>query len=318
MGSMLAEIIQGRKTFFIAPDRSLMPLSYLEDYLSLGYECYFIDNDIFLPLEKKIELTLSVFKDSILFFNIDFPLINSNWLRLIINLKQKHPEASFGVLYNKRQTQNERANLEHTYLYTLGLPCGCIQLEYQKRNNFGIIEKTLYANQAMGRRKNVRAVCRSSCTFILNSERSGVIKGRVNDISLSHFSFTLPQGELEIKNYEKIDDINFTIRGTHFRSSATMYMKRTTELGDLFVFAFVQSNGAGGLDLLNRQILVPKIYEIMSENCHELLAKLFNAANHENNNDEEIAEIINAANRIDRPVKEEPKVSDTDFFEGDK
>ena len=65
MSNIVDEIIKGRKTFFIAPDRTLFPQSYLEEYLTLGYECYFIDTDIFLPIEVKVDIILSVFKDSI-------------------------------------------------------------------------------------------------------------------------------------------------------------------------------------------------------------------------------------------------------------
>ena len=83
MGNLVDEIVKGRKTFFIAPDRSLFPQAYLEEYLTLGFECYFIDTDIFLPIEIKIEIILSVFKDSILFFNIDAPLQDNSWPRLI-------------------------------------------------------------------------------------------------------------------------------------------------------------------------------------------------------------------------------------------
>ncbi len=78
MHSLVNEIIKGRKTFFIAPDRTLFPQSYLEEYLVLGYECYFIDTDIFLPIEAKVDIILSVFKESILYVNVDGPVQVTN------------------------------------------------------------------------------------------------------------------------------------------------------------------------------------------------------------------------------------------------
>ena len=279
MSNLVEEIIKGRKTFFIAPDKSLIPESYLEEYLTLGYECYFIDNDIFLPLEKKVEVILSIFNDSILFFNIDFPLQNTNWLRLITNVKQRHPKALFGIIYAKRQTQHERAIIEHTYLYTLGLQCGCIQLEYQKKENFGIIEKALFANQAMGRRKSVRAICTGGCSFKITDSSGQALNGRLNDISVSHFSVSFPIGQFEVKEFEKLIDVQLTVHGTHFRSDAVMCMKRAIDGKELFVFAFVTKNGGSGLDPLNRQIVTPKIYEILSDNCQTLLTKLFQTTN---------------------------------------
>lgn len=278
MSSLVDEIVKGRKTFFIAPDRSLFPQSYLEEYLTNGYECYFIDTDIFLPLETKIEIILSVFNDSILFFNIDAPIQDTTWPKLISQMQDKYPGALFGVIYAKRQTPTERHAIERLYLYTIGIQCGCIQLEYQKKNNFELIDKMLFANQAMGRRKNVRAVCSSSCKFQLYSETSGVIQGNLTDISISHFSFVLPEGMLSLNDYEKIKDIAFTIKGLRFRSDAILYMTRSTENGRLFVFAFSTKNGQSGLDITNRTMVIPKIYEIMMDNCSDLLDKLFSSA----------------------------------------
>lgn len=280
MENTVSEIIKGRKTFFIAPDRSLLPQGFLEEYLTMGYECYFIDNDIFLPIETKVEIILSIFKDCILFFNIDFLIQNLNWAKFIQGMKTKYPESLFGVLYTKRQTSAERAAIEKGYLFNIGIQCGCIQLEYQKKNNFGIIERALYANQAMGRRKNVRAVCTSSCTFQITTEKKEVISGKLNDISISHFSFTVDENALSLSEYEKLTDIAFSIKGLHMRSDAVLYISRNTDSGKLCVFAFVCKNGQNGLDPLNKQLLIPKLYEIMSENCNELLEKLFSAASH--------------------------------------
>ena len=288
MGSLVDEILKGRKVFFIAPDRSLFPQSYLEEYLTMGYECYFIDTDIFLPIEVKIEIILTVFKDSILFFNIDAPLQDKNWPRLINELREKYPNAPFGVTYSKRQTPTERSAIEKLYLYTLGIQCGCIQLEYQKKNNFKLIEQMLFANQAMGRRKNVRAVCSNNCKFQFISDRSGVIQGNITDISISHFSITLPKDMLEIDDYEKVKDIAFTIKGLRFRTDAILYMKRPLETDEiLYVFAFCSKTGQSGLDQANKLLLVPKIYEIMMENCTTLLDKLFSSATQRRKNFQE-------------------------------
>ena len=52
MGITIKEIVTGRKTFFITPDMSLFPESFLEDYFALGYECYFVENDKHTSLQK--------------------------------------------------------------------------------------------------------------------------------------------------------------------------------------------------------------------------------------------------------------------------
>ena len=278
MHSLVQEIIKGRKTFFIAPDRTLFPQSYLEEYLTLGYECYFIDTDIFLPMKEKVDIILSVFKDSILFFNIDAPIQGASWIEIIHDMQAKYPSALFGVLYAKRHSQAERQSLEHQYLYTMGIQCGCIQLEYQKRENFQIIEQVLYANQAMGRRKYVRALCSSSCLFSFTLDKQGTIQDKLTDISISHFSFVVPDGRLQLADYEKVSDIEFTIHGLRFRSDAVLYMTRPEENGILFVFAFQSKSGQSGLDPVNKQLITPKLYELMIDNCMDLLNRLFTTA----------------------------------------
>lgn len=279
MNSFIDAITKGRKVFFIAPDRSLIPESYLEEYLADGFECYFIDTDIFLSIENKVDIILTIFEDSILFFNIDAPCPNSSWMALISKFQAKYPKSLFGVLYSKRQTAAEKSVIEKTYLMNIGIKCGCIQLEYQKKNNFGLLEKTLFANQAMGRRKSVRAICTSGCSFnFMNEHTKQNVAGKLTDISISHFSITLPEGQLELEDYEKITDVAITIKGLHLHTDAILFMSRPTDGGILYVFAFTQKSGLNGLDDLSRQLLVPKLYEIMLENTNALLSRLFSSA----------------------------------------
>ena len=199
----------------------------------------------------------------------------------------KYPEALFGVLYAKRQSPAERTAIERQYLYTIGIQCGCIQVE----NNFDIIEKVLWANQAMGRRKNVRAVCTSSCNFQLVTDAKEGLSGKLSDISISHFSFCVDENALTLAEYEKVHDVALSIKGLHIRSDAVLCMTRKTDAGKLFVFAFVSKSGQSGLDPLNKQLLIPKLYEIMSENCNDLLDKLFNAASRKSSSSSGIVEL---------------------------
>ena len=275
--SIVNEIIKGRKVFFIAPDRSLFPDSFLEDYLALGYECYFIDNDIFLPLQTKVAILLSVFKDSMLFFNIDAPIQNLVWPDFVKIVREKHPDAMFGVMFAKRQTAQEKTAIETKYFGAIGNQCGCIQLEYQKKNNFGIVENVLRSHSAMGRRKNVRAVCRSSC-LVQFTKDGDTISEKLSDISLSHFSLILQEGRCEFEEHERIRGAQFTIKGLHFRSDIALFMTRMVDEGVLYIFAFVNEQGQTALDQKNKLLLIPKIYDIMSSNCDELLSKLFSAA----------------------------------------
>lgn len=275
MGISIKEIVTGRKTFFITPDTTLIPESFLEDYFSLGYECYFIENDKNTSLERKLEILISIFHDVIFFFNIDYQPDEMQWPGFIRSIIENYSnQASIGVVYTKRQTKDEKAILERKYLYEMGLNCGCIQLEYQKKTNFEIIAKILYANQAQGRRKNIRALCTKACTF-QGSWNNYEFSGTLQDISLSHFSFVFPEGKLNAQIYEKLTNFHFNIRGFIFRSDALLMMKRPLNGEVLFVFAFVSSTGASGLDQRIKQLLVPNIYQLMASNCRNLLQQVY-------------------------------------------
>ncbi len=275
MNISIKEIVAGRKTFFIAPDISLFPENFLEEYFALGYECYFIENDKQIDLKKKLEVLINIFHDVLFFINIDSNIPGIDWVNFIKEILLKyHNQACIGVLYTKRQTKDDRIKLEHKYLRELGLVCGCVQLEYQKNVNFGIIEKVLFANQAQGRRKTIRALCTRVCTFSFNLENVPYT-GVLQDISLSHFSFVFPVDKLKVKLYEKVTDFHFNIKGFLFRSDAILIMERNVEDGMLYVFSFVTESGANGLYQRIKQLLIPNIYQIMSNNCKNLLEQVF-------------------------------------------
>ncbi|MCR4899447.1 MAG: hypothetical protein K5907_01345 [Treponema sp.] len=292
MGISVSDIVTGRKTFFILPDTSLIPTSYLEDYFALGYECYFVEYDKRVDVKKKVEIILSLFQDVILFFNIDFPLPGVNWFDYIEDLVYHNPKvrSSIGVLYTKRQTKSDKNAIEKRYLYEMGIQCGCIQLEYQKKQNFDLIAKTLFANQAQGRRKTIRALCTPACTYtFVYGQHKEPISGILQDISLSHFTI-LSHGEpLPIKLYEKLLDIHFNIRGFLFRSDAVLVMERPVNEDMLYVFSFLTSTGANGLDERERGLLIPALYKLLSINCGALLDQYYNKGESQ----EEVSELTN-------------------------
>lgn len=288
MTTLMSEMLSGRKTFFIVPDQSLFPSNYLEEFLVDGYETYFIENDKICPLERKVEIIMDIFKDCIIFFNIDANIANIHWPTYIKNLQNRcNPTTVLGVFYVKRSSVQERFALEKLYLYDIGIQSGCVQLEYRKNANFTIIEKILYANQAMGRRKFVRAICENSCSlsFVFNGVQ---YDGVISDISLSHFSCSF-RVHCPVPQYEKVQNIQFNIRGMHFRSDAVLFMQRMSENGMLFIFAFTNKQGGNGLDLYAQQMLIPKLYDIMNDNCKGILDPLFHNLNH--NKDSSIGSI---------------------------
>ena len=280
MGISVNEIVTGRKTFFILPDTSLMPESYLEDYFALGYECYYIPFDKRYKMERKVKVITSLFKDLIIFFNIDYNLPNFDWDDYIYEYIHENNNAqSVGIMYAKRQSKAEKALIERKYLYEMGIRCGCVQLEYQKTQNFELIGKILYANQAQGRRKTIRALCSSACTYTYTyGPYKDSITGTLQDISLSHFTVLVSGVGLEIKLYEKIPDIHFNIRGFLFRSDALLVMERPVNGDMLYVFAFVNASGQNGLESRTKGLLVPALYKLLSVNCNAILDQMYKKA----------------------------------------
>ena len=277
MGISVSDIVMGRKTFFILPDTSLMPTSYLEDYFALGYECYYIENDKRVKFQKKVDVIISLFKDLILFFNVDFTIPDFEWEDYIQDLVIDHKiQDSIGILYKKRATREDKSRSENKYLFELGVRCGCTQLEYQKKQNFELIAKLLFANQAQGRRKTIRALCSAACTYsVTYGSHQVTAAGVLQDISLSHFTILSPGSGLEIKLYEKLKDIHFNIRGFLFRSDAVLVMERPVNGDMLYVFAFVNPAGTTGLEDRTRSLLIPALYRLLSSNCTALLEQLY-------------------------------------------
>lgn len=273
-------IIAGRKTFFIVPDVSLLPESYLEDYLARGYETYIIGDDRYCPLQKKIDIITSVFPDCILFFYIDTIVQNFDWNVYINKLQIKYKDSVLiGVLYAKRQSEADKQKLEKYYLYDVGIKCGCIALEYQKAKNFALIDKVMYANQACGRRRNVRVICDDSSK--INFDYCGkVYKSHLSDISISHFSciMDLNHDQAAIPLYEKINNVFVEVNGMHFHSDTVLIMQRQIGYNMLYIFVFTKTDGSQGLDNDTIARLLQKIYQMVTDKAKNLMRSMFDEA----------------------------------------
>lgn len=273
MSITVKDFAVGRKTFFICPDMSLFPENFLEEYFALGFECYFIENVKSTTIHDQIESIISIFKDIILIFNLDANVPGINWISYIQDLQYAYPDLYIGVTFLKRADREVKARLEKTFNYDMGIKCGCVQLEYQKSANFWIIQKILFANQAQGRRKTIRALCTKAYTFAF--ELAGqTYDGVLQDISLSHFSFIYPKDKMIINSYEKIDNIHFHLKGLLIRSDAVLIMQRHVGNDVLNVFAFLDENGANGLSGRYKSLLLPNIYNLMVNNFKNLMEKI--------------------------------------------
>ncbi|OJF76844.1 MAG: hypothetical protein BKP49_04575 [Treponema sp. CETP13] len=266
---------EGLKTFFIAPDFTLLPEEYLEEYFALGYECYAIDDDPYCSLKAKIAGLIATFNEIILFFFIDRKIQGIYWPQYIKELNAKYKgKVRIGVLYTKRTSSQNCRELEYQYLWDAQLVCGCIPLEYQKTHNFLLIRKVLYANQANGRRKNIRAICDSGCSvrFAYNNE---TFTGDLRDVSITHFSCVFDREPFEIPIYEKIEQINLVIKGQHLTVDAVHMLRRKLESDTISVFVFRNIYDRKGLNTDMQKKMQSILYSITTENTKKLLDQLF-------------------------------------------
>ncbi len=247
MSDDVKESVLGVKTFFIVPDLSLFPEEFLKSFFLKGYETYFIHDDPYCSLEQKIHTLFSIFPQVILFFNIDRPVQGIDWPVFIGKLQETYGErAMIGVMYQKRNNQEEVRKLEWLYLYSIGIICGCIPMEYQKSKNLYRFINVLCANQANGQRRFLRALCNDSfkANFLYRRKQ---FHCALRDISISHFSCTFTGEAPEIPLHEKIREIQMNLRGILINVDAVLCLKRVLSEEMIYVFVFRTNDDHEGL-----------------------------------------------------------------------
>jgi len=242
------EIEEGIKTFFVVPDLSLMPEEFLNSFFLNGFQAYYIMDDPYLDIPTKVRILFSIFPDILIFFNTERKLNGLHWPSFIRELKAKDgSKARIGVLYGRYQGAESRRALEQTYLYEIGVQCGCVPLEYSKTKNLSLLSKVLDANEARGRRRRLRAICGESCVFNFSFD-GRVFRGRIRDISISHFSCCFDGPDPGFKLYEKVEGIQMKLGGAISTVDAVLFSRREDGAESLYVFVFRDSRDRDGLD----------------------------------------------------------------------
>ncbi len=265
------EAIMGIKTFFVVPELSLLPEEYLKSYFMKGFETYFLDDDPYFSLEVKIHSLFKLFPEVILFFNIDRQVKGIDWPGFIAALQKTYKDrAMIGVLYRKRNNQEEVKKLELLYLFDIGIVCGCIPIEYQKAKNLFLILNVLTANQANGQRKFLRTICDSSCK--MNFDLDGIrFNGSLLDISISHFSCVFESAIPELPLQKAIPEIQLSLKGIICKISGSCCLKRALNGAMVHVFVFRNTEDRDGMNFENVQKINNFIYTSFYSNVHALL-----------------------------------------------
>ncbi len=270
--------IFGRKVFFIVPEHELFPDDYIELFLDRGFEAYVIENDTVCPLKQKVECIIQEYPDSALFFNVDSQIDGIDWRDYIRQLRSVHSEdMRIGVLYRKRNKNQEESALEDYYVKQLGVRAGCISLKPNHPEDFENIVKALENVGAKGRRQFIRAECdsKSRADFIIDGKTYSV---SVQDVNISHFSCIYTENFPKLSIYQKIRKVKTVINGMSIDTDVVLLIQRKKNNEHRGVFMFIKEDDTPELPVEKRRGLCRVIYRAISEKTIDRLRQIFKAA----------------------------------------
>jgi hypothetical protein len=271
------DITSGVKTFFVTPDLSVFPEEGLKHFFLHGYESYFLHDDPYCPLASKIHLLFSLFPELILFFNVDRRVQGISWPHFLATLQATYGDrARIGVMYQKRNDEGEKRRLEKLFLYDMGLVSGCVPLEYKRNRNQDMFVDILSANQANGKRRNIRILCGDRHKMNIRA-RGKEFQAVLRDISISHFSCVFPGGDPDIPLHQKVCDIQLNLHGVLCRIDAVMCLKRMSGEELIHVFVFRDRNDREGLNPDTQERVNGIIFNTMQSCVGDHLRRVFAA-----------------------------------------
>ena len=153
--------IFGRKVFFVAPDSSLVPMSFMEDFCTLGYESHILSRGDG-SLTENIDIVISHFPDALLYVNIDANVSGIGWLQFVRKIRQQNPDVLVGVIFSAPH-QERIHHGENEFGNDVSPLAGCVALTPgEGEENFKALVAALEKAGAKGRRNSIRALCNDS------------------------------------------------------------------------------------------------------------------------------------------------------------
>lgn len=265
--------IFGRKVFFISPDSSLIPLSFMEDFCTLGYESHILGRSVG-SLVEIVSTVAEHFPDAIFFFNIDSSAPGMGWLSFIRQLRHQYADLLVGVVF--ASSNRERAHhVEVEYGNDLSPQVGCIPLlSGDADGNFKVLVAALGKAGAKGRRNNIRARCDGSSSLSFSFGNT-MFHARLYDVNISHLCCILDNGSVQgIKIYDKIRGARINVNGLEFTSDIVLIMKRVKNGIPTVIFMFIRKpDDEPGLENGLEASLNKKIYQITSQEFTNFIRK---------------------------------------------
>ncbi len=204
--------IYGKKVFVLYP-QSVIREEMLHLLIAAEYEVALL-----WDTQRAIR-ALGKYPDSILFVNIEEGMKEPEWEAFIRNVmaNEKTKGVRIGIL-----AYNADPAMKKKYLMDIGVQCGFVTLKLGLKESFKIIVKTLEANEAKGRRRYVRAVCRPEDKAMFNVKFAGdFLAGTILDISSVGMACTFDKPPA-LKPGMNLDDIQLKLRAVLCRVSGKL------------------------------------------------------------------------------------------------
>ncbi|GAB1484275.1 hypothetical protein MASR2M78_30930 [Treponema sp.] len=223
----------GKKVFFLYPP-SVIREDVVDRLLEQEFEVYMIRD------HQSARRLLKTHPDSIVFINIDEGLTEAQWDAWIREVKSSEASSQVGIGI---VSYNNDDDLRRKYLMDIGIGCGFIRLKLGAEESLRILQETLKANEAKGRRKYVRAACADDTLSSVNIRYStGQVIGNIKDISAVGFSCSFSKDPGFSKN-TLLSDVQLKLRGVLVRVEGIVFGTRTN--GDL-VYVVLFTNKIDG------------------------------------------------------------------------
>ena len=267
------EIRKGIKTFFINADASLTPEEgQLQALFLSGFEVYPLPESRLLPVLDQIDCLVGLFRELIVFFNVDGALAEGTWPQMMTTLAQLHGDrVRLGVFHHETDPAR-RAAMEHFYLMEIRVQAGCIYIDQRRTPDMERLHRILVANQANGRRKAIRMPCTGRLNVLVNQKK---LEAKVIEISVSHFLCTFRDGDPQLPEGTRLSDVQFMVGGPVLHIDAAVMLKRVSGANSqemVYVCGFLRKGKTDlGLDSTDTKTLIRLIQNYCTTQIGDLV-----------------------------------------------
>lgn len=249
----------GKKVFFLYP-HSVIQKELVETIIDREYEVYLVYD------HNKLDSINRIYRDSIVFINIDEGIPEDQWEKRIRALSDDSPNnhLKIGIL-----TYNEDQSLAQKYLMDIMVSCGFIRLKLGLNESIEIILKTLEANEAKGRRKYVRARPQpEDASFNYKDIAGELYTGQIMDISSVGMAVTFDSDIAPQKN-SLLRDIQIKIKGARIKVNGVVIGSRDVEKSKTIFVLLFDSTAIHEV----KQKLRYHIHKLLQDDINKVLAR---------------------------------------------